>query len=97
MDALTKGRRNNCLACVDDITKERLTIMFTSGISGVQITRILDNIAPFRSYPATIRAAQGPPFTCRAVDQWSFEHGVVLPPIQQSQPTQNGYFESFNG
>ena len=26
--------------------------------------------------PATIRTDQGPEFTCRARDQWAFEHGV---------------------
>jgi transposase InsO family protein len=47
------------------------------GISGVQVTRILDSIALFRGYPATIRTDQGPEFTCRALDQWAFEHGGV--------------------
>ncbi|MCM0841982.1 transposase family protein, partial [Klebsiella pneumoniae] len=36
-----------------------------------QITRILDSIALFRGYPATIRTDQGPEFTCRALDQWA--------------------------
>ena len=52
------------------------------GISGVQVTRILDSIALFRGYPATIRTDQGPEFTCRALDQWAFEHGVELRLIQ---------------
>ncbi len=76
MYALATGRRNKCLTCVDDFTKECLTIITAFGISGVQVTRILDNIALFRGYPATIRTDQGPEFTCRALDQWAFEHGV---------------------
>ena len=44
--------------------------------------RILDSIALFRGYPATIRTDQGPEFTCRALDQWAFEHGVELRLIQ---------------
>ncbi|HDX8825894.1 TPA: transposase family protein, partial [Klebsiella michiganensis] len=67
------------------------------GISGVQVTRILDSIALFRGYPATIRTDQGPEFTCRALDQWAFEHGVELRLIQPGKPTQNGFIESFNG
>ncbi|WP_326977995.1 IS3 family transposase [Citrobacter braakii] len=97
MDALSTGRRIKCLTCVDDFTKECLTVTVAFGISGVQVTRILDSIALFRGYPATIRTDQGPEFTCRALDQWAFEHGVELRLIQPGKPTQNGYIESFNG
>ncbi|MET5149744.1 MULTISPECIES: IS3 family transposase [Serratia] len=97
MDALATGRRIKCLTCVDDFTKECLTITIAFGISGVQVTRILDSIALFRGYPATIRTDQGPEFTCRALDQWAFEHGVELRLIQPGKPTQNGFIESFNG
>lgn len=82
MDALSTGRRIKCLTCVDDFTKECLTVTVTFGISGVQVSRILDSIALFRGYPATIRTDQGPEFTCRALDQWAFEHGVELRLIQ---------------
>lgn len=82
MDALSTGRRIKCLTCVDDFTKECLTVTVAFGISGVQVTRILDSIALFRGYPATIRTDQGPEFTCRALDQWAFEHGVELRLIQ---------------
>ncbi|HHA1259768.1 TPA: IS3 family transposase [Enterobacter asburiae] len=97
MDALATGRRIKCLTCVDDFTKECLTITTAFGISGVQVTRILDSIALFRGYPATIRTDQGPEFTCRALDQWAYEHGVELRLIQPGKPTQNGFIESFNG
>ncbi|ELY2043108.1 IS3 family transposase [Enterobacter ludwigii] len=97
IDALANGRRIKCPTCVDDFTKECLTITAAFGISGVQVTRILDSIALFRGYPATIRTDQGPEFTCRALDQWAFEHGVELRLIQPGKPTQNGFIESFNG
>lgn len=96
MDALANGRRIKYLTCVDDFTKECLTITAAFGISGVQVTHILDSIALFRGYPATIRTDQGPEFTCRALDQWAFEHGVELRLIQPGKPTQNGFIESFN-
>ena len=82
MDALATGRRIKCLTSVDDFTKECLTMTIAFGISGVQVTHILDSIALFRGYPATIRTDQGPEFTCRALDQWAFEHGVELRLIQ---------------
>ncbi|WP_159378320.1 IS3 family transposase [Pantoea dispersa] len=97
IDALASGRRIKCLTCVDDFTKECLTITVAFGISGVQVKRILDSIALFRGYTATIRTDQGPEFTCRALDQWAFEHGVELRLIQPGKPTQNGFVESFNG
>lgn len=67
------------------------------GVTGVQVTRILDSIELFRSYPETIRTEQVPEFTCRALDQWAFEHGVELRVIQPEKPTQNGLIESLNG
>ena len=67
------------------------------GISGVQVTRILDRIALFRGWPATIRTDQSPEFTCRALDHWAFEHGVELRLIQPGKPPQNGLIESLNG
>ncbi|WP_029571494.1 IS3 family transposase, partial [Pantoea ananatis] len=78
MDALATGRRIKCLTCVDNLTKECLTVTVAFGISGEQVTRIPDSIARFRGYPTTIRTDQGPEFTCRALDQWAFEHGVEL-------------------
>ncbi|MBD8143815.1 IS3 family transposase [Pantoea agglomerans] len=96
MDAPATGRRIKCLTCVDDFTKECQTATVAFGISGVQVTRILDSIALFRGDPATIRTDQGPEFTCRAIDQWAFEHGVELRLIQPGKLTQNGFIESFN-
>lgn len=53
MDAQANGQRIKCLTYVDDFTKECQTITAAFGISGVQVTRILDSIALFRGYPAT--------------------------------------------
>ncbi len=89
--ALASGRRIKCLTYVSDFTKECLTIATAFRITGVQVTRILDSIALSQSYPATIRTDQGPEFTCRALDQWAFEHGVELRLIQPDKPTQNGF------
>ncbi|OSN02955.1 integrase [Lonsdalea iberica] len=97
MNALCSGRRIRCLTYVDDLTEECLTITTAFGITGVQVTRILDSITLFRGYPATIRTDQGPEYTCRAIDPWAFEHNVELRLIQPGKPTQNGFIESFNG
>lgn len=58
IDALASARRIKCLTYVDDFAKEYQTITAAFGISGVQVTRILDRIALFRGYPALIRTDQ---------------------------------------
>ena len=39
----------------------------------------------------------GPEFTSRALDAWSYSHGIKLDFIRPGKPTENGYVESFNG
>ena len=51
----------------------------------------------FEGYPATIRTDRGPEFTCRALDQWAFEHGVELRLIQPGKANAERIYESFNG
>ncbi|SUP25305.1 integrase catalytic subunit [Vibrio fluvialis] len=97
MDALSDGRRIKCLTIVDDYTKECLDIPVATGISGDEVVITLESIAAFRGYPASIRTDQGPEFTGKALDQWDYQHGVILKLIQAGKPTQNAYIESFNG
>lgn len=97
MDTLASGRRIKYLTYVDDFTKACLTITAAFGISGVQVTRILDSIALFRGYPVAIRTDQGSEFTRRALDQSAFEHGVESHLTQPDKPMQNGFIESFDG
>ncbi len=54
MDALASGSRIECPTYVDDSTKECLAITAAFGISGVQVTPILDSIALFRGYLSTM-------------------------------------------
>lgn len=97
MDALATGRRIKRLTGVDDFTSECLAVTVTFGISGVQVTHILDSIALFRGHPATISTDQGPELTCRALEQRAFKHGVELRLIQPGKPMHNGFIESLNG
>lgn len=45
MDALATGRKMKCLTCVDNFTKECLTVTVAFGVSSVQATRVPDSIA----------------------------------------------------
>lgn len=97
MDALSTGRRLKCLNIVDDCTKESVDIVLDHSITGLYVTRVLDQAARFRGYPAAIRTDQGPEFTSKALDQWAYRNGVELKLIQPGKPTQNAFIESFNG
>lgn len=96
-DALADGRRLKVLTIVDDFTKEAVDLAVDFGISGLYVTRILDQAARFRGLPVAIRTDQGPEFTGKALDQWATDHGVKLKLIQPGKPTQNAFIESFNG
>ena len=51
------------------------------------MTRVLDRAGRFRGLPQTIRTDQGPEFAGRALDQWSYQHGVELRLIEAGKPT----------
>ena len=97
MDAMSTGRRLKCLTIVDDFTKESVDLVPDVSIPGAYVARVLDRAAQFRGYPKAIRTDQGPEFTCKALDQWAYQHGVQLKLIEPGKPTQNAYIESFNG
>ncbi|GHA58366.1 hypothetical protein GCM10007086_35390 [Photobacterium aphoticum] len=81
---------------VDDFTKECLDITVASGISRDEVVTILEAIAAFRGYPEAVRTDQGSEFTGKALDQWAYNHDVILKLIQVGKPTPNAYIESFN-
>ena len=53
--SLSSGRRLKCLTVVDDFSKESVEIAVDYGISGQYVTRVLDQVARFRGYPAAVR------------------------------------------
>ncbi len=96
-DSLFNGRRIKCLTVVDDFSKESLEIAVDYGISGQYVTRVLDQVARFRGYPAAVRTDNGPEFTSRAFLVWTHKNGIRHILIEPGKPMQNGYIESFNG
>ncbi len=96
-DSLASGRRIKCLTVADDFSHECVDIAVDYGISGQYVTRLLDQAAMFRGYPAAVRTDNGPEFTSRAFIAWAQSHGVRHILIQPGRPMQNGYIESFNG
>jgi putative transposase len=96
-DSLANGRRLKCLTVADDYSHECVDIAVDYGISGLYVTRLLDQAARFRGYPAAVRTDNGPEFTSRAFIAWTQEHGIKHILIEPGRPMQNGYIESFNG
>ena len=96
-DSLANGRRLKCLTVANDFSHEAVDIAVDYGIGGQYVTRLLDQAAIFRGYPAAVRTDNGPEFTSRAFIGWTQAHGVRHLLIEPGRPMQNGYIESFNG
>jgi putative transposase len=96
-DSLANGRRIKCLTVADDFSRESVDIAVDFGISGQYVTRLLDQAAVFRGYPAAVRTDNGPEFTSRTFISWAQSHGIRHILIEPGRPMQNGYIESFNG
>lgn len=59
-DALANGRRLRCLTVADDFIHECVNIVVNHGISGLYVTRMLDQAACFRGYPCWMPSPRGP-------------------------------------
>lgn len=75
-DSLANGRRIKCPTVADDLSHECVDIAVDYGISGLYVTRLLDQAARFRGYPAAVRTDNGPEFTGRAFIAWTQEHHI---------------------
>ena len=96
-DALTDGRRFRVLAVVDDFTRECLTLMADTSLSGARVVRELDAIISRRGQPGTIVSDNGTEFTSMAILKWCQQSRVDWHYIAPGKPMQNGFVESFNG
>lgn len=96
-DSLVNGRRLKLLTVADDFTHECVDIAADYGISGLYVTRLLDQAARFRGYPQAVRTDNGPEFTSRAFMGWAQAKGIRHLLIEPGKPMQNAYIESFNG
>ena len=44
-----------------------------------------------------ITVDNGTEFTCKVIDEWTYNHGIFLDFIRPGRPTENGMIESING
>jgi putative transposase len=96
-DTLTDSRRFRMLAVVDDFTRECLTLVADTSLSGVRVGRELDAVIARRGRPQTIVSDNGTEFTSMAILGWSQETQIAWHYIAPGKPTQNAFIESFNG
>lgn len=96
-DAFTDGRRFRVLAVIDDFSRECLTLIADTSLSGQRMTRELDAIIKRRGKPKTIVSDNGTEMTSMAVLKWCQEMGIEWHYIAPGKPMQNGFVESFNG
>lgn len=96
-DATWAGRRFRVFAVVDDFTRENLALVVETSIGGQRVVRTLDRLIALRGAPSWVVSDNGPEFTGKALDGWSYRTGVKLHFIRPGKPVENAYVESFNG
>jgi transposase InsO family protein len=82
---------------IDDVTKECLTVIADTSISGRCVVRELDAIVAGRGRPDLIVSDHGTEFTSNAMLAWSQERRITWLFIAPGKPMQNGICEAFNG
>jgi len=96
-DAFTDRRRFRILTVIDDYTRENLTLVADTSLSGLRVSRELNRIIAERGQPATSVTDNGTEFTSMAILQWVQNTGIDWHYIAPGKPQQNGFIESFNG
>ena len=72
-DTLTDSRRFRILTVVDDFTRECLSLVADTSLSGVRVSRELDAIIARRGKPQAIVSDNGTELTSMAILRWSQE------------------------
>ena len=75
-DAFTDCRRFRILTVVDDFTKECVALVPDTSISGLRVTRELDQAIAERGAPKTIVSDNGTEFTSMAILKWVQENDI---------------------
>ena len=96
-DQFASGRRFRILAIFDDCTRECLTAVADTSLSGQRVARELDLLIATRGRPGTIVSDNGTELTSNAILGWTTDNQVGWHYIAPGKPTQNAFVESFNG
>lgn len=96
-DSLANGCSFKILSVVDEYTRRCHRTQADTSITGVRVTRILNEIGMVVGLPEIIRVDNGPEFISNALDAWAYQRGIQLQFIRPGKPVENAYIESFNG
>ena len=96
-DQFALGRRFRILNVVDDVTRQCLSAIPDTSISGKRVARELTALIDARGKPGMIVSDNGTEFTSNAILSWAKENRVEWHYIAPGKPMQNGYIKSFNG
>jgi putative transposase len=96
-DQLTDGRRFRILTVVDDCTRECLTLVADTSLSGARVARELDRLTIERGKPKMVVSDNGSELTGNAILTWADHARVDWHYIAPGKPMQNAFIESFNG
>ena len=96
-DQLACGRRFRLLNVVDDVTRECLTAIPETSISGRRVARELATLIERRGKPGMIVSDNGTELTSNAILTFCAKHKVNWHYIAPGKLMQNGFVESFNG
>ncbi len=96
-DRFANGRRFRILNIVDDVTKQCLSAIPDTSISGRRVARELTAIIERHGKPGMIVSDHGTEYTCNAMLAWCRDNCVDWLFIAPGEPMQNGFVESFNG
>lgn len=94
-DTLSDGRRFRILAVIDDCSREALSLLVDTSLSGMRVARELSRLIELRGKPRIIVSDNGTELTSNAILKWSQETGVGWHYIAPGKPMQNGFVESF--
>ncbi len=96
-DQLFDGRRFRALTVMDLFTRECLAILVGQSIRGEDVAGLLGRLVVLHGPPKRIQTDNGSEFISKALDRWSYIHGVTLEFSRPGKPTDNAFIESFNG
>ncbi len=89
-DQLASGRRFRTLNIVNGLSRESLAIEVNAGLPPARVVRVLERIAAERGYPEWIVTDDGPEFTGRALEQWTYQLVNVAFAGKPNQPDRVG-------
>jgi putative transposase len=84
-DACTDGRKFRIFAVADDFSRECLTLVPDTSLSGVRVARELDAIIQRRGRPQAIVGDNGTELTSMAILRWSQETRVEWHPASRTR------------